>query len=108
MRARNLLHKNQLEDFASWLEKRGWIRNDPKGEYEVLRMWHRQHKQPIIVHEKLATNAGGTVQHLTVWGMGLGLSKKFIAERRRERAALRKSGSSSRHEVGEVGESSTS
>lgn len=61
--SRNRLHITKLEEFAEWLASQGWERQEPKGEWEVLRM--HLHGEYIIVHtRKHAT------EHLTLHGNG--------------------------------------
>lgn len=50
MAHRGLLHLNQVEPFAGFCEGLGWLRVDTKGDYEVLRMQHRDAKKPMILY----------------------------------------------------------
>jgi hypothetical protein len=52
MASRNLLHKNKLKDFKTWLQRRGWVEEFTKGPYEVLRMEHPMGNAPLIVYTK--------------------------------------------------------
>ena len=37
MATRNILHRSKLDSFKSYLKSKGWIIQDTKGMYEVLR-----------------------------------------------------------------------
>lgn len=76
MRSRCLLHKNKIDEFAKWLFERGWKKEDTKGFYEVLRMRHPRHKDPLIVYYRLNAK-----EHLTVHGVALEMSRQFVREK---------------------------
>lgn len=63
MRSRNALHVNSLEDFARFCESDGWLREDTKGEWEVLRMVKEGKRGPLLVY-KGAQNP----EHFTIEG----------------------------------------
>lgn len=62
-RSRNALHINKLEDFARFCEDDQWLRESPKGEYEVLRMIKEGKAGPLLVY-KSASNP----EHYTIEG----------------------------------------
>lgn len=72
-----MLHKSKLEDFAQWLEARGWKRAKTKGAYEVLRMtWAEE--TPLIVYRKNVVK-----EHYTTFGTGQVLVKQWLREKRK-------------------------
>ena len=75
MRSRARLHKNKLNDFIPWLINRGWVEQDGKGCYEVLRMV--KDDSVLIVHEKLDAK-----EHYTTWGYSNSELDIWIKERR--------------------------
>ena len=69
-----MLHKSKLDDFAQWLERRGWQHEEPCG-YEVLKMrWPRE--APLIVYEKNEAK-----EHYTTFGIGQDLLIQWLRER---------------------------
>ena len=83
MRARSLLHKTQLEEFAEWLEQRGYTRETPKGDYEVLRMRHDDDRHPLLVYKR-----DHMPEHLTVHGAAYRRAAQFYHEKQRQRDAV--------------------
>lgn len=53
MAIRYLLHHNHLERFKEYLVNNGYVLEDTKGEYEVLRARHEKRKRPLILYTKL-------------------------------------------------------
>lgn len=76
MAARNLLHKSKLEEFSSWLINKGWEIEKPRGDYEVLRAYHIQYRDPLIVYEKIEAK-----EHYTIQGRHINIVKKWLDER---------------------------
>lgn len=74
MAIRNLLHKTKLEDFKQWLIKQGWIIQEPKGFYEVLRV--SRDKETIIIFEKLDSK-----EHYTVQDNSLDMVRAYLKQR---------------------------
>jgi len=75
MRSRSTLHKSKLEDFAQWLEDRGW-EHEETGGYEVLRMrWPEE--PPLIVYTK-----NDPKEHYTTFGIGQDLVIQWLRERK--------------------------
>lgn len=78
-RRRNLLHVNKVDDFALWMNTKGWCRKQTKGDYEVLRMTHTATSDPLIVYKKL------NAEHCTVYGVHLHYVHKWLKERKEKR-----------------------
>lgn len=78
--SRNRLHTSKLEEFAAYCERIGWTRVAPKGDYEVLRMT-RIGSDPLIVHTRLATHAGGAPVHLTLHGVAERMFNGYLRTR---------------------------
>lgn len=78
-RSRCTLSVSHLERFTAFCESRGWKKVDPKGPYEVLRMHHADHKDPMTVYKRDKTNMGKvTLCHLTTWGMSDKLARAYV------------------------------
>lgn len=52
MAVRSMLHHSHIEPLKKWLINDGWIIQDIKGFYEVLRA-NKDGKRPLIVYTKL-------------------------------------------------------
>lgn len=91
MANRSSLHVDKLGDFTLWLMANGWQYQLPKGDYEVLRMWHHDHAMPLLVHKRATLSTKGiSYQHLTLQGMSESMFKKWrnsINGERQERRA---------------------
>lgn len=70
MRDRSLLHYSKLGIFLTWVKSEGYEIHEIKGEYEVFRI--KQNKDLIIGYKRDKTD------HITVYGKGLTLIKKFL------------------------------
>lgn len=80
--SRNRLHKTRLLAFEVFCATHGWQPVPVKGDYEVLRMRHPDHKDPLIVHGRLRAP-----EHLTTHGNADKLLDQFLGhERKRELA----------------------
>lgn len=79
MRSRCTLHKTKLAEFQRFCEGRGWLAETPKGAYEVLRMRHVEHRDPLIVHDR-----DDATEHYTTWGNSARELAKFMRRRRVE------------------------
>ena len=89
MTARSSLHVDKLGDFTLWLMANGWQYQHPKGDYEVLRMWHHDHAMPLLVYKRYGGHLSDS-QHLTLQGMSESMFKKWkksINGERQERRA---------------------
>jgi len=65
MTIRSDLHVNKLGDFALYLMCNGWVAEEPRGEWEVLRMRHKDTPSPLLIHKSKHTTVSG---HLTLHG----------------------------------------
>lgn len=77
MRSRGRLHKTKLPTFTEWLEARGWVKQDTKDYYEVLRMrWPNDKSvEPLLVHKKMEVK-----EHYTTWGISETLLSQWFRE----------------------------
>lgn len=48
MAIRNVLHRDKLDDFKSWLSENGFTPLEPKGDFEMLR-WKNTKGQPMCI-----------------------------------------------------------
>lgn len=70
---RNLLHKNKLEDFKTYLVENGWIIQDTKGVFEVLRAVNPDiRKRPLIVY------SGKSAEHYSLDDRDADIVRNFI------------------------------
>lgn len=74
MANRCLLHKTKLECFKKWLIKDGWIIEDTKDFYEVLRAT-KPHKKPVLIFQR-----NDLKEHYTVQSIYVGLVYQFIKD----------------------------
>lgn len=75
LRRRCVLHLNHIEPFAKFCASRGWIRVEPKGEWEILRMTHRGESSMLIVHVKARAK-----EHATTQGKSQELAEEFYKQ----------------------------
>lgn len=66
MENRHLLCQQNIEDFRAFLIEKGYIVEEPVGEYEELRAKRPGGKNPVIVYRRIASNGGGPLVHFTV------------------------------------------
>jgi hypothetical protein len=76
MTSRNRLHQKKLNDFAQFCSERGWKEEPFKGNFEVLRMRHLAHKQPLLVYQQLDAK-----EHLTTHGIADRMLNQYLKER---------------------------
>lgn len=76
MHNRSTLHVNKLDEFKAFCESKGWVSEPLKGDYEVLRMRHKEQKYPLILFSRIGA------QHLTVFGIGMKMTRTFLHERK--------------------------
>ncbi len=81
-RSRNSLHLSKLEEFAAFCVNDGWVRQQPKGYDEVLRMT-KTGKEPLIVHKQ-----AGAKEHATTWGNSQMMFVNWIKSKRAETGSL--------------------
>lgn len=81
---RGSLHVSKLDDFAAWMESKGWVREKQKGHYEVLRMRRPKSETPpgkstvLLVHRK-----DTDTQHYSLHGESSYWFTRWMRERRR-------------------------
>lgn len=80
-RSRCELRKDALAAFQEFCEHFGWVAQDCKGEYEVLRMRHPDISEPLIVHKRLKTACGNVPHYLTTWGQSQRMATEYIGHR---------------------------
>lgn len=76
--SRNLLHKNKLEDFKAWLDKKGIKHRPGKGAFQVLQV-NNVKNYWNAVYERIEMP-----EHLTVVCHLEGLVRAFIKESKSE------------------------
>jgi len=82
MRSRSTLHKSKLDDFAQWLERRGWQHEEPLG-YEVLRMRWPKELPPLSTSMLLLVYRKNEVkEHYTTYGIAQDLLIQWLRERK--------------------------
>lgn len=91
MHDRKTLHVAHLDAFAAFCAARGWVRENAKGAFEVLRMRKAGESLPLLVYRKGKNAQGGDIVHYTVYGHSLGLALDFY-DRRRNKAVPSSSG----------------
>jgi hypothetical protein len=72
------LHLTKLDAFANWAAQQGYVREQTKGVYEVLRL-RREPEPPLLYYR----HEGG--DHATSTGRATSLVDRWIRERRRQR-----------------------
>lgn len=91
-RRRDLLHKNQLEAFKTWIQQEGWsiVPSPPGAVYEVLRIrkdralhifFQRDADQAVKDGRRLYDKHNPGSTHITVPMGAVSLVKKFIIMR---------------------------
>lgn len=81
MKTRNILAVTALDRFKNWLVSDGWEIQPTKGEYEVLRAI-KEGRKPLIIYNRLSTNNGGPLVHLTVLDRDVGVVRAFLKDKR--------------------------
>ncbi len=73
MATRNILHRSKLDSFKSYLKSKGWIIQDTKGMYEVLRAVNPElQKRPLIIYD------GKSKEHFSVDDRDFRIVRDFI------------------------------
>ena len=75
MADRSRLHITKLEDFKKWLIKDGWVIEEPKGTWEVLRARKENRRNPLIVYCKMNAK-----EHLSVMDRDSGVIGAFLRD----------------------------
>ena len=73
MAERCLLHLSKVHDFGTWLERRGFVLVETRGEYEVLRA--KKLGRTVIVYKRADAK-----QHASVMERDYHLVRTFINE----------------------------
>lgn len=84
MRNRTLIHRATLAAFQTFCEAEGWTIDPTKAAFQVLRMRHKDHREPMIVFERGPMRNGKPRQQLTVYGHSLQLAERFADHPRPE------------------------
>ena len=82
MANRHILSPTRLNDFKTYLISNGYTIEAPKGNYEVLRASKVGRKHPLIVYERLSTNAGTPLVHLTVMDRDASVVRNFLKSKK--------------------------
>ena len=73
MATRNILHRSKLDSFKDYLKAKGWIIQDTKGMYEVLRAINPEvQKRPLIIYD------GKSKEHFSIDDRDFGIVRGFI------------------------------
>jgi hypothetical protein len=73
MATRSILHRSKLDSFKDYLKANGWIIQDPKGTYEVLRAVNPEvQKRPLIIYD------GKSKEHFSIDDRDFGIVRDFI------------------------------
>lgn len=81
MANRSTLAVSKLGDFKEWLKRDGWIIQEPKGYWEVLRAVKQGRKRPLIVYKRTDTNNDTELVHYTVEDRDMGVVWAFLKTR---------------------------
>lgn len=77
MAIRSILHHSHIEPLKKWLINDGWIMQDTKGFYEVLRAT-KDGKRPLIVYTKLDAK-----EHYSVDERDMSIIRAFLRDYRK-------------------------
>lgn len=74
MAERRLLHKSKVEEFVSWAEAKGWVRDPipPRATFQVLRLKKPGHKMAVYYRrsfapEHVVATEGAAVSLVRAW-----------------------------------------
>lgn len=82
MANRCTLSVSKLGDFKEWLKRDGWIIQEPKGYWEVLRAVKQGRKRPLVVYKRMDTLRGNEIEHYTVEDRDMGVVWAFLKSRK--------------------------
>ena len=74
MAVRSMLHHSHIEPLKKWLINDGWIIQNPKGFYEVLRAT-KDGKRPLIIYTKLNAK-----EHYSIDERDMSIIRAFIRD----------------------------
>lgn len=80
---RHILAVSKLEEFKAWLSQKGWQLQDTKGYWEVLRATRNGRKRPFIIYERMDTNNGTPLVHLTVEDRDVQIVYSFLHDKKK-------------------------
>jgi len=80
--SRNRLAVTALPKFIAYCETLGYAQELPKGDWEVARLVG--HGKRVIIHRRIANNAGTDLTHLTLDRYGEVLFNQWIRDRRQD------------------------
>ena len=73
MATRDLLHRNSIRKFEEYLKTNGWVIQETKGLYEVLRAVNYDvRKRPLIIYD------GKSKEHLSIDSRDFRIVRDFI------------------------------
>lgn len=79
MSSRGLLHKNALADFVAWAKTKGYVEHPlSRHPYEVARL---EYYDPAGSNPHLVFYVRERGEHLTTFGGGLTLARRYLSER---------------------------
>ncbi len=70
---RHTLHLSKLDEFAEWAKSKGYLREETKGTYEVLRLRHYEGGKPLLFYARASA-----VEHASSQRDGLVLVRRWI------------------------------
>ena len=74
MAVRSMLHHSHIEPLKKWLINDGWIIQNPKGFYEVLRAT-KDGKRPLIIYTRLNAK-----EHYSIDERDMSIIRAFIRD----------------------------
>lgn len=81
MAARNILHKNKLQDFIQWLDKNNIEHRPGKGTWEVLQVRSKCKTKWNAIYARGDTNPEMMADHLSVTKHLIPLVTRFLKEK---------------------------
>lgn len=78
MADRATLAFSKLDEFAEWAATKGWVREETKGEYEVLRLRKASKPKPLLFYTRAHAK-----EHATIPYGAEGLVRSWFQHRRR-------------------------
>ena len=78
MADRHTLSVNKIDDFKQWLVNNGWLLQETKGVYEVLRAYKQGRGCPMIIYGRDTTNGNAQLVHFTVLDSDMPVVKQYL------------------------------
>jgi len=82
MADRHTLSVNKIDDFKKWLASDGWVLQETKGVYEVLRATKQGKKYPMIIYGRDKTDGNTRLVHLTVLDRDMTILKQYLRDKK--------------------------